>query len=222
MNVCLDVDTERVIELFTHAIVEMAGRFRKPCYTLRFIEYMDVGSTNGWQLKDVVPADEIVRRVSSRWPLEPVEPRYPGEVATRYRYRDGAGEIGLVASISRPFCGDCTRARLTAAGTQIKSLEGTLELFYADNGFFPTTEQGLPALVQEPAQDPRPRSYQPGGYLRGGQVPKDPWGEDYQYRSPGQFNPDSFDLWSYGADRKPGGDGTDRDIGNWREETSSS
>jgi general secretion pathway protein G len=110
------------------------------------------------------------------------------------------------------------KARLQAAGTQIRSLEGTLELFYADNGFFPTTEQGLDALVLEPTSEPLPRSYQQGGYLRGGKVPLDPWGEPYQYLSPGERNPDSFDLWSQGADRSPGGEGVNQDIGNWADE----
>src|SRR6266699_3387098 len=83
---------------------------------LRFIEYMDVGHTNGWRLDDVVPADELVAAVDAEMPLEALPPRYRGEVATRYRYRDGSGEIGLIASVTAPFCGDCTRARLSAEG----------------------------------------------------------------------------------------------------------
>jgi cyclic pyranopterin phosphate synthase len=77
---------------------------------------MDVGHTNGWRLDDVVTADEILATVSAEFPLEPIPPAYPGEVATRYRYVDGAGEIGVIASVSRPFCGDCTRARVSADG----------------------------------------------------------------------------------------------------------
>lgn len=84
--------------------------------TVRFIEYMDVGTSNGWRLDDVVPADEIVARIDAVFPLEPLPPRYPGEVANRYRYRDGRGEVGVIGSVTRPFCGDCTRARLSPAG----------------------------------------------------------------------------------------------------------
>jgi cyclic pyranopterin phosphate synthase len=77
---------------------------------------MDVGHTNGWRLDDVVPAAEIISRIDARWPLEPVDPDYRGEVAQRYRYRDGAGEVGVISSVTQPFCGDCTRARLSADG----------------------------------------------------------------------------------------------------------
>jgi len=83
---------------------------------LRFIEFMDVGTTNGWRMDDVVGADELLERIGARWPLEPVAPRYAGEVANRYRYVDGGGEIGVIASVTRPFCGGCTRARLSAKG----------------------------------------------------------------------------------------------------------
>jgi cyclic pyranopterin phosphate synthase len=83
---------------------------------LRFIEYMDVGTTNGWRLEEVVPAAEIISLICGQWPLEPVTPAYPGEVASRYRYRDGAGEIGVIASVTQPFCRGCTRARLSADG----------------------------------------------------------------------------------------------------------
>jgi GTP 3',8-cyclase len=98
------------------SIAEMAGHFRGTGHILRFIEYMDVGSTNGWRLEDVVPAADIVAAVAERWPVEPVDPNYAGEVATRYRYTDGAGEIGVIASVTQPFCGGCTRARLSAEG----------------------------------------------------------------------------------------------------------
>jgi cyclic pyranopterin phosphate synthase len=97
-------------------VVEMARYFRDAGHTLRFIEYMDVGATNGWRLDDVVPAREIVERISAVHPLEPAEPSYRGEVAQRWRYLDGAGEIGLIASVTQPFCGDCTRARISAEG----------------------------------------------------------------------------------------------------------
>jgi len=97
-------------------VLTMAERFRCSGHLLRFIEYMDVGASNGWRLDEVVPAGEIVQRIAERWPLEPLEPNYPGEVASRYRYTDGAGEIGLIASVTQPFCQGCTRARLSADG----------------------------------------------------------------------------------------------------------
>ncbi len=97
-------------------IVDMARHFRGTGHILRFIEYMDVGHTNGWRMDDVVPAREILERIGAEFPLEPVEPSYRGEVATRWRYVDGAGEIGVIASVTQPFCGDCTRARISAEG----------------------------------------------------------------------------------------------------------
>ena len=98
------------------SVVPMARHFRGSGHILRFIEYMDVGHTNGWRMDDVVPAAEIVAAIDAELPLEPIEPNYPGEVAQRYRYRDGAGEIGVIASVTQPFCGGCTRARLSAEG----------------------------------------------------------------------------------------------------------
>ena len=97
-------------------IVDLAARFRGTGHVLRFIEFMDVGSTNGWRLDDVVPAAEIVARIGDVFPLEPLEPLYRGETARRWRYADGNGEIGVIASVTEPFCGDCTRARLSADG----------------------------------------------------------------------------------------------------------
>jgi GTP 3',8-cyclase len=97
-------------------IVPLARRFRGTGHVLRFIEYMDVGATNGWRLDDVVPAAEILEAVGAEYPLEPVAASYRGEVARRYRYVDGAGEIGVIASVTQPFCGDCTRARISAEG----------------------------------------------------------------------------------------------------------
>lgn len=99
-----------------HAIGDLAERFRGTTTTVRFIEYMDVGHSNGWRLDDVVPAADIIASIDERWPLEPIDPAYRGEVARRYRYRDGAGEIGVISSVTQPFCGDCTRARLSADG----------------------------------------------------------------------------------------------------------
>jgi cyclic pyranopterin phosphate synthase len=97
-------------------IVELARHFRGSPHTLRFIEFMDVGTTNGWRLDDVVPAAEIVERIDAVFPLEPVEAAYRGEVAQRWRYRDGAGEVGVISSVTQPFCGDCTRSRISAEG----------------------------------------------------------------------------------------------------------
>jgi cyclic pyranopterin phosphate synthase len=99
-----------------HSLLPMAEHFRGTGIVLRFIEYMDVGTTNGWRLDEVVPAAEIVRRLQAVHPIEALEPNYRGEVANRYRYRDGAGEIGLIASVTQPFCGDCSRVRLSADG----------------------------------------------------------------------------------------------------------
>jgi cyclic pyranopterin phosphate synthase len=99
-----------------HDVLGLAEHFRGSGHVLRFIEYMDVGSTNGWQMADVVSADEIVRRISERWPLEPVALDRPDSTARRWRYLDGAGEIGVVASVTQPFCGGCSRARLSAEG----------------------------------------------------------------------------------------------------------
>ncbi|HEY0841126.1 MAG TPA: GTP 3',8-cyclase MoaA [Vulgatibacter sp.] len=112
-----------------HAIAPMARRFRGLGATLRFIEYMDVGETNGWRPDHVVPAAEIVSRLEREvHPLEPVAPRYPGEVARRWRYDDGSGEIGIVSSVSAPFCGACTRARITADGVLYTCLFATAGL----------------------------------------------------------------------------------------------
>jgi cyclic pyranopterin phosphate synthase len=97
-------------------IVDLAGFGREHGYVVRFIEFMDVGATNGWRLDDVVSADEIIERINAVWPIEPLDPTYVGEVATRYRYLDGAGEVGVIASITKPFCRTCSRARLSAKG----------------------------------------------------------------------------------------------------------
>jgi GTP 3',8-cyclase len=98
------------------SIVEIARRFRGPHTIVRFIEYMDVGTTNGWRLDEVVPAREIAARIDAVLPIEPVGRGYRGEVAERYRYRDGSGEIGIISSVTQPFCGDCTRMRLSSEG----------------------------------------------------------------------------------------------------------
>ena len=106
------------------SVLPMTRYARESGHIIRFIEYMDVGHTNGWRLDDVVPAAEILARIDAELPLEPVPPNYAGEVANRYRYRDGDGEIGVIASVTRPFCGDCTRARLSADGNLYTCLFG--------------------------------------------------------------------------------------------------
>ena len=99
-----------------HTIVDLARHFKGAGHIVRFIEYMDVGNRNGWQLNEVVPAAEIISRIDAALPLEPAVANYAGEVAQRWRYRDGAGEIGVIASVTQPFCADCTRARLATDG----------------------------------------------------------------------------------------------------------
>ncbi len=100
-----------------HTIVDLARYARDRGWIVRFIEYMDVGTMNGWRMDDVVPAAEIVSRIDAVLPLEPAAARYRGEVARRYRYRDGGGEIGLITSVTQPFCGGCSRLRLSPAGS---------------------------------------------------------------------------------------------------------
>ena len=99
-----------------HTIVDLARYFKGRDHIVRFIEYMDVGNLNRWRMDDVVPADEIVGRIAAEMPLVPVESNYRGEVALRYQYQDGSGEIGIIASVTKPFCGDCTRLRLSPEG----------------------------------------------------------------------------------------------------------
>jgi GTP 3',8-cyclase len=123
-----------------NGIVDMAGYFRGTGHIVRFIEYMDVGHTNGWRLDDVVPAAEIRSRIHARWPLEPIDPGYEGEVAQRWRYTDGAGEVGIISSVTQPFCGTCTRARLSAEGMLYTCL-------------FATSGTDLRRLLREGADD---------------------------------------------------------------------
>lgn len=106
-------------------VLAMCEHFRGSGHILRFIEFMDVGNSNAWRLEDVVPAREILAEIHARWPIEPAEPNYVGEVARRYRYTDGAGEIGIIASVTQPFCTSCNRARLTADGELFTCLFGT-------------------------------------------------------------------------------------------------
>jgi cyclic pyranopterin phosphate synthase len=121
-------------------IVAMAGRWRGTGHIARFIEYMDVGSSNGWRMDDVVPSAEVVRRISQRWPLEPIGANYPGEVAQRWRYLDGAGEIGVISSVTQAFCSSCNRMRLSTEGSLYTCL-------FADSG------HDLKALVRGGASD---------------------------------------------------------------------
>jgi len=99
-----------------HTVVDLARHFKGSGHIVRFIEYMDVGNRNGWKWDQVVPAAEIVQQIDAEMPLEPVDSNYPGEVANRYRYRDGQGEIGVISSVSQPFCANCTRSRLSTDG----------------------------------------------------------------------------------------------------------
>ena len=99
-----------------HSILPMARRFKGTGHVLRFIEFMDVGATNGWRMDDVIPSRDIMRMIDAHMPLEPIDPNYPGEVAKRWRYRDGSGEIGVISSVTQAFCRTCTRARVSTEG----------------------------------------------------------------------------------------------------------
>ena len=122
------------------SILPMARRFHGSGHILRFIEYMDVGHTNGWRMDDVVSAREIVEMISKEMPLEPADPNYTGEVAERWRYRDGGGEIGVIASVTQAFCRDCTRARISTEGKLYTCL-------------FATAGHDLRALLRDGASD---------------------------------------------------------------------
>jgi len=127
--------------------------------------------------------------------------------------------IGLLSTIvGAAIFRQVDRARVTATRAQLSSLEGVLELYRMDNGKFPTSEQGLLALVETPTSEPVPRDYPAGGYLKDGRLPLDPWSEPYHYEMPGTNNPHAYDIWSFGADGAPGGEGVDADIGNWANE----
>jgi cyclic pyranopterin phosphate synthase len=108
-----------------HTLLNLARHFRGTEHILRFIEFMDVGSTNGWRLDEVIPSSELVRLIDAKFPLESVDANYSGEVAQRYRYRDGAGEIGFISSVTQPFCGACSRARISAEGQLFTCLFAT-------------------------------------------------------------------------------------------------
>jgi len=136
-----------------HSIVPMARFFREQGHILRFIEYMDVGHTNGWRLDDVVTAREIVDMISREMPLEPVDPNYTGEVAERWRYKDGSGEIGVIASVTRAFCRDCTRARISTEGKLYTCL-------------FATAGHDLRALLRNGASDDDLNTFVKGVWTR--------------------------------------------------------
>jgi cyclic pyranopterin phosphate synthase len=108
-----------------HALLELAERFRGTGHIVRFIEYMDVGNRNDWHAEQVVPSRELIAQIGARWPLQPAEANYRGEVASRYVYTDGGGELGFISSITQPFCGDCSRARLSSNGVLYTCLFAT-------------------------------------------------------------------------------------------------
>ncbi len=105
-----------------HTLVDTARYFKGTGVIVRFIEFMDVGTKNGWELSQVFTSTEVIQTINTEFPIEPIEPNYKGEVASRYRYVDGSGEIGVISSVSKPFCGDCTRARLSTDGKLITCL----------------------------------------------------------------------------------------------------
>jgi len=129
-----------------HQILPLARRFRHSGHILRFIEYMDVGHTNGWRMDDVVPSAEVIRTIDRELPVEPIDPNYPGEVAERWRYADGGGEIGVISSVTRAFCRDCTRARLATDGKLYTCL-------------FATTGYDLRAMLRDGHSDAEIGSY---------------------------------------------------------------
>lgn len=127
--------------------------------------------------------------------------------------------LGILATfVGTRIMGKPEEARQTQAKIQIQSLENALNMYRLDNGDYPSTEQGLKALVEKPAVGDIPKRWREGGYLDKPRVPKDPWGNEFVYLSPGMKNPNGFDLMSYGSDGQPGGDGKDADIGNWENE----
>ena len=121
----------------------------------------------------------------------------------------------LMTLVGVNIAGQIDKARVTTTRAQITQLESALEFYRLDNGRYPTTDQGLEALVRKPGGAPEPRNYPPGGYLKKSDALFDPWGARFQYESPGNRNPHSFDLWSLGSDGASGGEGVDADLGNW-------
>lgn len=130
-----------------HTIVDLARHFKGTGMIVRFIEYMDVGNLNSWKLNEVVPASEILEKIDTELPLEPLSPNYSGEVASRYTYKDGSGEIGIISSVSQPFCGQCTRARLSTDGRLYTCLFGETGLNLRDPMRDGATSEELKALI---------------------------------------------------------------------------
>ena len=130
-----------------HTIVDLARHFKGTGMIVRFIEYMDVGNLNSWKLNEVVPASEILEKIDTELPLEPLSPNYSGEVASRYKYKDGSGEIGIISSVSQPFCGQCTRARLSTDGKLYTCLFGEVGLNLRDPMRDGATSEELKALI---------------------------------------------------------------------------
>ena len=124
----------------------------------------------------------------------------------------------LMAIVGQAIVGNLAKARMTTTRAQLQSLETSLTTYQMDNGRFPSSEQGLRALIEKPSGAPEPYGWRPGGYLAKKEIPKDAWNGEFQYAAPGEHNPDSFDLWSLARDGKVGGTEEDADIGNWAEE----
>ena len=135
------------------SVLDLVARFRGSGIVLRFIEYMDVGNRNHWSADAVVPSRALIGRIDARWPLEALPAQYAGEVATRFRFRDGVGEIGVISAVSAPFCGGCTRARLSSEGTLYTCL-------------FATRGTDLRGLLREGASDDVLRETLRDGWLR--------------------------------------------------------
>ena len=132
-----------------HTLVDLAKYFEGTRHIVRFIEYMDVGNKNGWELDEVVPANDILALIDQEMPLEPIDPNYRGEVARRYRYKDGQGEIGIIASVSQPFCGDCSRARLSTDGALYTCLFASRGLNLRDTMRSGGTDTELESMIKD-------------------------------------------------------------------------
>ncbi len=132
-----------------HTVVDLARHFQGSDHIVRYIEFMDVGTLNDWRMDAVVPADEIVSMIDAEMPLEPVPPSYPGEVATRYRYVDGSGEIGVISSVTKPFCGECTRLRLSPEGELYTCLFGSTGIDLRTHLRDGTSDDDLEKIVRQ-------------------------------------------------------------------------
>ena len=165
-----------------HTIADTARYFRDAGHIVRFIEYMDVGNRNGWKLDEVVSADEIIARIDAEMPLEPVPGNYAGEVAERYRYRDGGGEIGVIASVTRPFCGACTRLRLSTDGQVFTCL-------------FATRGTALREPIREGATDDELRALIGGVWGRRA----DRYSEERAANTPGGGRGDKVEMYQIGG-----------------------